>query len=163
MSLATAGTVFSIVSAVGEFQAGRNQAKAQEIASEQRARELRLQEQAAKTRAAQEEFLRQEQLTKVLAAQRAAYGAAGVDASSGSPLNIQQQAGGQTNRASRIASLNTDLETAGLRQQSLEQLRAGQIEASATRASTYTTGFSRAGSIVTSPGFESATKRLKID
>lgn len=121
-----------LFSGIQSFQQADAAAEAQEIASEQRAAEIRLQSQAESTRQAQLDLERQRRLRRTIASQRAA--TAGVVSETGSILNIQQQTASQIQREGRLSEFQTDLNINALTRQALSETRAGQNLAIGTRS-----------------------------
>jgi hypothetical protein len=90
--IGTVGTIASLagtgVQAYGQYQAGQDQASAQDYNAEVDRNEAL----AAKDKATQDEILSRERSRRIIGMQRAAYGKAGVDISTGTPLDVMAQA-----------------------------------------------------------------------
>lgn len=146
-SLATVASTASLVSGafqgISSFMQAQDAADAQEMASQQRARELRLQAQQESTQSAINEAERQRRLRRTIASQRAA--GAGFVEESGNLLNIQQQTASQAQREGRFAELQSSLSINQLNRQALSEVRAGQNQAIATRSKAFT---NLAGSLI---------------
>jgi hypothetical protein len=134
-NIATGASLLSTAfSGFQQFQASENQAEAAELASQQRARELNFQIEQERTQSAIEETSRQRRLRRVLAAQRAQFGAGAASEESGSFTRIQ----GDTENISRRQQGDADL-VSGLRINQLQgqigqERRAGQARASSFRS-----------------------------
>jgi len=128
--LGIAGTALS---GLQQSQAADAEAEAQELASQQRARNLNFQIEQEKTQSAIEEADRQRKLRRTLASQRAAFGAGGGDPFSGSPVKIQQDTRNISRRDQNRSDLTSSLKINSLGQQRSQELRAGSTRAASAR------------------------------
>jgi len=128
--LGIAGTALS---GLQQSQAADAEAEAQELASQQRARNLDFQIEQEKTQLAIEEADRQRRLRRTLASQRAAFGAGGGDPFSGSPVKIQQDTRNISRRDQNRSDLKSSLKINSLGQQRSQELRAGSTRAASAR------------------------------
>jgi len=128
--LGIAGTALS---GLQQSQAADAEAEAQELASQQRARNLNFQIEQEKTQSAIEEADRQRKLRRTLASQRAAFGAGGGDPFSGSPVKIQQDTRNISRRNQNRSDLTSSLKINSLGQQRSQELRAGSTRAASAR------------------------------
>lgn len=151
----TFGTVLSIVgtavSGFQKFQAQKNAGRAERLAAEARERELRLKSKREETQASIEEANRQRRLRVTLAEQRARFGGAGIDPSSGSPLRIAEQTTSEIARQDRQAGLFSSLTVSSINRQASQEAQAGRAAQSAANSAAFgtliSTGTSVAGQI----------------
>lgn len=134
----TFGTALSIagtaISGFARFKAQRNAGRAEQLAAEAKERELRLDAKKQETQSAIEEADRQRRLRVTLAEQRARFGGAGVDVSSGSPLRIAERTQSEIARQDRQAGLFSSLTVSSINRQGQEELRAGSAARSAANS-----------------------------
>lgn len=151
----TFGTVLSIVgtafSGFQKFQAQKNAGRAERLAAEARERELRLKSKREETQASIEEANRQRQLRITLAEQRARFGGAGIDPSSGTPLRIAEQSTSEIARQDRQAGLFSALTVSSLNRQATQEANAGRFAQSSANTAAFgsliSTGQTVAGQI----------------
>lgn len=154
----TAGTFGTALSIVGtavsgfqKFQAQKNAGRAERLAAEARERELRLKSKREETQASIEEANRQRRLRTTLAEQRARFGGAGIDASSGTPLRIAEQSISEIARQDRQAGLFSSLTVSSLNRQATQEANAGRAAQSAANSQAFgsliSTGVSVAGQV----------------
>lgn len=158
-STLTVGNIASGLSiastALSGFQSFQQQgaaADAARLASEQRAREMRLSASRERTQSAIEEAERERRLRRALASQRARFAGAGIDYTTGSPVLIQDQTAGQINREQRIADLRSDLQVSSLNRSASAELRAGSSQASTLRSDGRTSLLGTVGTVAQQGG-----------
>ncbi len=122
---AVAGVVGTFVSGIAQSRQQRAAGKAEQAASEARARELRLQGARGRTQSAIEEADRQRRLRINLATQRARFAAGGIDPQTGTPLRIQESSISEILRQDRQAGLFSSLSISALNRQAGQEVRAG--------------------------------------
>jgi hypothetical protein len=133
----SAGTLSAVSAGIGAVSSIFGGLSAQ-AGAEAEAAQVRLQAQADRTQAAEEEFNRQKRLKAILATQNAVFGASGL--SGGSQNNIQLADVGEANRQRGQAELLGDVNDTQANIQSKELKRAGRAKLLGS--------ISRAGSII---------------
>lgn len=114
-TLSTIGTGLSLAGQVYGMFAEQSYADASLATSnlqmETRNRELQLQQAREQTELARRKEQREQHLRRILASQRASFAGAGIDAFSGSPLNIQESTIEEIQREQELDTLQTDMNT----------------------------------------------------
>ena len=145
---AVSGIVGTLVSGIGASRQQKAAGRAEQAASEARARELRLRGAREQTQAAIEEADRQRRLRITLATQRARFAAGGIDPQAGTPLRIQEASISEILRQDRQAGLFSSLSISALNRQAQEEVRAGQAARQAGNIRARQTLF-KTGSLIT--------------
>lgn len=141
------GLASNVIGGIQEYQTIRNQAKAEETASEERAADIRLQVQQERTQQAIEQAEREKRLRRALASQRASFAGAGIDPNTGSPLNIQQQTTGLINREQRLSDEASSFTQSVLNLNAEREVRGGYARASGLRSKATTSLISTFGKV----------------
>lgn len=139
----------SVVQGVQSFMAADAAGDAAQQATAFETQQLELQVSRERTQAALEAQEREDRLKRALSAQRAAFGGAGVDASSGSALRLQETTIGSINREQSISDFNTSQNILNLNVQGEQAKIAGvaaQNRANAQKVSAITGTISGAAS-----------------
>ena len=129
MDAALIGTLGLVLSAVGTGVGVLGQissGSAAQRTAKMQASQMQLKAQAEKTQAAIDEQNRQQKLTKVLATQRAIFGASGASLNSGSFLAIQNADTSEVARENRLGGLLADTSASLYDLQAQEYLSAGR-------------------------------------
>ena len=119
------GAIGTAISGIQGAQAQKAAGRADQAASEARARELRLKGARGSTQSAIEEADRQRRLRITLATQRARFAAGGIDPQTGTPLRIQEASISEILRQDRQAGLFSSLSISALNRQAGQEVRAG--------------------------------------
>lgn len=107
------GSVMSLASSAFDLIGGVMEGNQQDAYYRARAEQSQFNARQALLQGMQSENAIREQMLKTLAAQRAAFGAAGVDLSSGTPQDVQQQTIEEANRQLSTESANARIQAAG--------------------------------------------------
>lgn len=145
------------VAGVAQFKVGLDAAKAEEIASRERAAELKLRAQQERTQKALGDVDRERLARRTLASQRAAFASGGVEFSTGTALRIQEETAGIINREERLSGLQSNLTVSNLNRQARSELQAGRFRAGARR---FGAGISLIQTGAKVASFESERRRL---
>lgn len=144
VGLSLASTAFSGISSA---QQQSRAADAAELASQERAREVRLKGQREDTQFAIESARRERLLRRRLASQRAAFGSSGASLTSGSAQALQERTISEINRQQRLSKLQNDLRSSALNRQSMSIERAGAFKAASLRQSARVSLFETAAQV----------------
>jgi hypothetical protein len=137
------------LSGIQGYAAGKQQAKAAQLESAARVRELNFQIQSERTQASIDNAERERTLRRNMATQMAIAGAGGIDAFSGTPITIQESASSEANRESRYSNLASSLKINQLGLQIGQTIREGAYNASSAKFSAKTSLLNTASSVVT--------------